>query len=271
LRLIASVYNDMNMPDKAIAAYRQAIALEPAYYLPYSELGVLYYRRGKYPEAAEEFRNTIAHSTGGVQSYINLGAVLGDLGRDAEAEQAFMASLRIRETDGALNSMGAIRAYQKRDEEALNFYRRAVALNARNFIYWLNLGDSCRRLGRAADAASAYRSAMGLALNELKQNPLNGYTRSFVGYFAARLGDRARAEDEIGQALQLSPADGKVIRRAVLTFQALGLTDRALEALSHATPELLRELARHPDLAEFRQNPRFLQLTGNAGTLTGGR
>jgi hypothetical protein len=85
------------------------------------------------------------------------------------------------------------------------------------------------------------------------------------------LGDRARAEDEIGQALQLSPADGKVIRRAVLTFQALGLTDRALEALSHATPELLRELARHPDLAEFRQNPRFLQLTGNAGTLTGGR
>jgi hypothetical protein len=33
----------------------------------------------------------------------------------------------------------------------------------------------------------------------------------------------------------------------------------------------LRELGRHPDLAELRANPRFNQLTGNAGTHTGGR
>jgi hypothetical protein len=112
---------------------------------------------------------------------------------------------------------------------------------------------------------------MDLALNELKQNPRNGYIRAFVGYFAARLGNQERAEDEIGQALQVSPGDGKVIRRAVLTFDALGLTDRALDVLANATPELLQELGRHPDLAEFRRNPRFIQLTGNAGTHTGGR
>ena len=148
------------------------------------------------------------------------------------------ASLNIQETAGAYNSLGAIRAYQKRDAEAVEFYRRAIALNARDKFYLLNLGDSSRRLGRAADAAAAYRSGRDLALNELKQNPRNGYTRAFVGYFAARLGDRARAEEEIGQALQLSPGDGKVIRRAVLTFEALGLTDRALDALANATPEL---------------------------------
>jgi tetratricopeptide (TPR) repeat protein len=197
--------------------------------------------------------------------------VMSDLGRDAEAEQALMASLRIMETDGALNSMGAIRAYQKRDAEAVEFYRRAIAINARNFIYLLNLGDSCRRLDRAAEAAAAYRSGMDLALNDLKQNPRRGYTRAFVGYFAARLGDRARAEDEIGQALQLSPADGKVVRRAVITFEAMGMTDRALDALAHATPELLQELGRQPDLAELQRNPRFIQLTGNAGTHNGGR
>jgi serine/threonine protein kinase/tetratricopeptide (TPR) repeat protein len=271
LRRIAGVYDAMDMPDKAIASFKQAIALEPAYYAPYSELGVLYYFRGKYPEAAEQFRNTIARAPGSVQAYINLGAVMSDLGRDAEAEQALMASLRIKESAGAFNSMGAIRAYQKRDAEAVEFYRRAIALNARDFIYLLNLGDSYRRLGRAADAAAAYRSGMDLALVELKQNPRRGYTRAFAGYFAARLGDRARAQDEIAQALQFSPGDGKVIRRAVLTFQALGLTGRALDVLANATPELLQELGRHPDLAEFQRNPRFVQLTGNAGTYTGGR
>ena len=73
----------------------------------------------------------------------------------------------------------------------MEFYRRAIALNARDNFYLLNLGDSSRRLGRAADADAAYRSGMDLALNELKQNPRNGYTRAFVGYFAARLGHRS--------------------------------------------------------------------------------
>jgi tetratricopeptide (TPR) repeat protein len=271
LRNIARVYDVMDMPDRAIAAYQQAIALEPAYYAAYSNLGYLYYMRGKYPEAVEQFRNSIARAPGVVQSYINLGAVMLDLGRYAEAEEVLAASLRIKETESALNNLGAIRAYQKRDTEAADFYRRAIALNGRDFVYSLNLGDSCRRLGRAAEAVAAYRSGWKLALNDLKQNPSSGYSRSFVAYFAARLGDRARAEDEIGQALHFSPRDSKVIRRAALTFVALGMTDRALDALTNATPELLRELSRHPDLAELQANPRFNQLTGNAGTHTGGR
>jgi serine/threonine protein kinase/Tfp pilus assembly protein PilF len=271
LRNIARVYDLMDMPDRAIATYQQAIALEPAYYAAYSDLAYLYYFRGKYPDAAEQYRNTIARAPGAVQAYINLGAVMIDLGRYGEAEQALTASLRIKETESALNNLGAIRAYQKRDAEAADFYRRAIALNGRDFVYPLNLGDSCRRLGRAAEAVAAYRSGWKLALNDLKQNPSSGYSRAFVAYFAARLGDRARAEEEIGQALQLSPGDGKVIRRAVLTFQSLGLTGRALDALANATPELLRELGRHPDLAELQANPRFNQLTGNAGTHTGGR
>jgi serine/threonine protein kinase/Tfp pilus assembly protein PilF len=271
LRRMASVYNAMDMPDRAIASFKQAIALEPAYYLPYSELGALYYYRGKYQEAAEQFRGAIARAPGNFRAYINLGAVLSDLGRDAEAEEALTASLRIQETAGAFNSLGASRAYQGRDAEAVEYYQRAIALNARDKVYQLNLGDSSRRLGRTADAGAAYRSGMDLALNELKQNPRNAYTRAFVGYFAVRLGHKDRAEDEIGQALQVSPGDGKVIRRAVLTFDALGLTDRALEVLANATPELLQELGRHPDLAELRRNPRFIQLTGDAGAHTGGR
>jgi superkiller protein 3 len=271
LRSIARVYDLMDMADKAIATYQQAIALEPAYYAAYSNLGNLYYYRGKYPEAVEQYRKTIECAPGVIQAYVNLGAALSDLGRYAEAEQALTASLPIKQTDSALNNLGAIRAYQKRDAEAADFYRRAIALNEKDFLYPLNLGDSCRRLGRAAEAVAAYRSGWKLALNDLKQNPSSGYYRAFVAYFAARLGDRSRAEEEIGQALQLSPGDGKVIRRAVLTFQSLGLTGRALDALANATPDLLRELGRHPDLAELRANPRFNQLTGNTGTHTGGR
>jgi len=156
-------------------------------------------------------QETIDRAPGMYDAYTNLAAALDNMGMDAEAEQALLKSLELRETARALNSMGAVRAFQKRDAEAIGFYTRAVKLNPRVYVYLLNLGDSNRRLGRLQEAQTAYGQAMDLALAELQENPRRGYTRAFVGYFAARLGDHKRAEDEIGQSLQLSPTDNEVV------------------------------------------------------------
>jgi len=94
----------------------------------------------------------------------------------------------------------------------------------------------------------------------LKENPHLGYPRGYVAYIAARLGDRKRAEDEIAQALQLSPGETKVIRSAVLTYEALGQRDRAIQVLDSATPDLLRELDRQPNLVDFSRDSRLRQL-----------
>ena len=99
-----------------------------------------------------------------------------------------------------------------------------------------------------------------MALAELAENPRRGYTRAFVAYFAVRLGYRDRAEEEISQAMKFAPDDNKVIRRAVLTYEALGERDHAIASLGQATPQLLLELDRQPDLADFRQDSRFTQL-----------
>ena len=118
--------------------------------------------------------------------------------------------------------MGAMRAYQKRDEEAVSYYTKAINLDRSEYVYLINLADSNRRLGRVQEAEAAYREAMDMALAALRNDPRNGYHRGLVAYIAARLGDRKRAEDEIAQALQSSPAETKVIRSAVLTYEALG-------------------------------------------------
>jgi tetratricopeptide (TPR) repeat protein len=256
----ASVYNALDMPDKAIQDYRKAIELEPDYYKPYQRFGAFYYYRGKYPEAAEQFRKTIDRAPGLFEPYTDLAAALLDLGRNEEAEKVLLASLKLRETATAWNNLGALRAYEKRDADAVTFYIRAVRLDPGAYVYWLNLADSNRRTGHLADATEAYRKAMDLALLELKDNPRLGLTRAYVAYLAARLGDVKRGQDEIRQALQLSPGDNKVIRTAVLTYEALGQRDQAVQVLSGATPELFQELDRQPDLAEFRQDIRFKQV-----------
>ncbi len=133
----------------------------------------------------------------------------------------------------------------------MEYYTRAVAMDGGEYLYWLNLGDSHRRLGHPGEAQSAYRKALDLALTELRGNPRLGLTRAYVALLATRLGDSKRAEDEISQALELSPADTKVILGAVLTFESLGQRDQAIKVLGLAGPDFLQEINRQPDLADF--------------------
>ena len=130
----------------------------------------------------------------------------------------------------------------------------------------LNLGDSYRRLGRTNDADSAYRRARELADAILLQNPKDGAIRAFVAYFALRLGDRARAEQELTQALNSSGDNRTVVRRAAICYEALGQRDRALAVLESAPPDVLRELSRQPDVVALRSDPRFLALLPRSGT-----
>ena len=124
----------------------------------------------------------------------------------------------------------------------------------------LNLGDSYRRSGRARDAQGAYRRGRQLAERNLLNNPSDGAARSLVAYFAARLGDRTMAQRELIQALHFGGKQKTVVRRAVITYETLGERDLALEVLQSATPDLLQELNRQPDLANLRQDTRFLVL-----------
>ncbi|HEU5415718.1 MAG TPA: hypothetical protein VFW31_18270, partial [Candidatus Angelobacter sp.] len=149
-------------------------------------------------------------------------------------------------------------AYLGRDQEAADYYRRAVQLSP-NYRYWLNLADSERRLHHAAAARSAYQNGEHLAIRELQTQPQLAETRSYVAHFEARLGEK-RAQEEVAQALHAAPADSQVIRNAVLTYNALGQRDRALSALERATLPVLLDVERHPDLADFCQNSRFKEV-----------
>ncbi len=257
---MASIDDALDMPERAIDCYRKAIDLDPGYFKPYQHFGVFYYYRGLYREAAEQLQKAIERAPGRVDAYTSLAAALSDAGDDDAAERALRASLEIRETAGAWNSLGAIRAYQKRDTEALGFYERAVALDAGSYVYWLNLGDAARRSGSHARAATAYRNALELARAQLAQNPRLGLPRAYAAYFTARLDDLARAADDIAEAMRFSPGDTKVMRRAVLTYEAMGRRDDALQILVRLGPGILGELARHPDLADLSRDVRFKKL-----------
>ena len=188
------------------------------------------------------------------------------MGRYEEAEAEYRTALRLQESDSSLNNLGAVLAYMHRDAEAAQAYEKGIEKGASTNLLYINLADSYRRLQRTADAERAYRKCLEIAGSDLLQDPRDGFLRSLVAYASARLGDTRRAEMEIAQALKFSPHDSKVLRFAALTYETLNQRDKALEVLSSASADLLSELNRQPDLAELRQDSRFIELLRSKST-----
>jgi hypothetical protein len=121
----------------------------------------------------------------------------------------------------------------------------------------MTLGTAYRRLHLITESERANRRGLELAEIEMRRNPKSGYVRACLSYMSASLGDRRRAESDIAQALQLSPADADTRRMAVRTYELLGRREDALNVLRGSPADVLFDVSRYPDLAGLRRDSRF--------------
>jgi len=250
MRRLAQSYSDMDMPVQAVQTWQQALSQLPNYYRTHLDLGQFYYYRARYNDAAQEFKLVTELAPNVAMGHHDLGAVYNDLGRFEEAEQAFRHALTLREHSDTLIGLGSVMDHQRRASEAVTFYERAKEVGPVTYLLLVNLADAYRRVQRNTDARRTYEEALILADRDLLERPRDGYVRAYVAYLSARLGDRARAERELGQALRFSPDETKIKRTAVLTYGALGRLQDA-ESMLAAEPALQDEMTRQPDVAEF--------------------
>jgi Flp pilus assembly protein TadD len=220
----------------------------------------------RYEEAAVAFRNVTELAPNVALGHTNLGGTYANLARYDEAEAEYRAALRLRANEEAFENLATLLAYERRDGEAIEYYRRALTFPPQQYRLWMNIGDSYRRVGRSDDARDAYVQGVASAERDLRQEPRDGYARAFAAYFYGRLGDKKRAVLEIEQALRLSPADARVLRRAVLLYDALGQRDDAFRVLRGAPATVFAELGRHPDLVELSRDLRFWELRTSTGS-----
>ena len=195
-------------------------------------------------------------------------AILEQAHRRYPADRQMLIGLIAFERDRA-NLPSAI-AYARQLVELSPRDSRAIAMLSEltiandpdTYQYWLIQGDASYKKGDLPGAQAAFRKGMGRARAELERNPRRAYTHAFVAYFAARLGDKATAEQEIRQARELSVNEDEIVRRMALTYEALGERDRAIEVLSWGSLQLLYDMNRQPELPELRDDPRFQKLLG---------
>jgi serine/threonine protein kinase/tetratricopeptide (TPR) repeat protein len=260
---LATAYEQLGRLVDAERSYKQAISLRPGYWATYNWLGLFYMRHARYEDATSMFSQVVSLAPDSFTGYYNLGGVRILEGQYAEAIPLLQKSLDIRPTGDARSNLGTAYFQMRRYAESASNFEEAVKLDPKNFILWGNLGDAYYWApGRRSEAAAAYGTAIALGEEKLRLNANDAQLRSSLAMYHAMRGERKPALANLDASLRLLPRSPYLLFNSAITYQQLGDTKRALDALAKAVslgiaPEMLRDT---PNFDALRDNPRFVGL-----------
>jgi tetratricopeptide (TPR) repeat protein len=257
--------------QKADEAYRKMMQLEESLY-SYSRRAGLKSMRGDSSGAMADLEHAVAAGKAAKQPAESIAWAEWQLGSDhftlgqlATAESFYRQSLETYPNYyRALAGLAQVRAAQKKYDEAIDLYRRAVAILPMP-EYIAVLGDVYRKIGKPDEARKQYElveyigklSALNQALYnrelayfyadhdiklkeglELARRELE-YRRDIYAYDVlawnlCKNGQFEKAADAIAEALKLNTKDAKLFYHAGMIYHRLGDKEKAREYLSRA-------------------------------------
>jgi len=263
-RGLATAYEKLGRTSEAEATYRKAIDLRPRYWAGYSWLGAFYINRARYADAQRMFEQVVTLVPENHRGYSNLGASYLHQGRYQDAVAVFERANAIAPSHQASSNLGTAYYYTRRFPEMVRTYRAAIDLGDKNYNVWGNLGEALYwdPAGKR-EAPEVLRRAVDLISEELEINPRQGQRFAERAKFEAMLGDRARAREDLDQALALgSPDAAWTAYVAAIVENQLGRTDQALDWIDHAlaagyTRAFIRD---DPAFDNLRRDARFREM-----------
>lgn len=220
------------------------------------------YQQGRMAEVVTRAEALLRAHPGTAAAYQLLGAAHLTSGNPAAAEAALCrAHSRGIRAAPICNNLGMAIAEQGRDDEALGFYREAIAFDPGHAIARNNLGNSLKACGQPVEALRAYSEAiaiqpdyadaynnMGLVLEALDRpddaqaayaqalaiKPDHAAAWNSLGNLRTTIGDLAGAITCYERALAIRPAYAEAWFNLGNVFKKQGRTDEALLAYHNA-------------------------------------
>jgi predicted O-linked N-acetylglucosamine transferase (SPINDLY family) len=149
--------------DEAIVSYRQVLVLNPGNADAHFKLANALYVQNRYEEALTSFERVVALQPKHGAAHNNLGATLKALGRVDAAIASYEQALAISPIDADAHcNLGAALMAQSRIAEAIACFERALALNPHHAEAHGNLGLMFVEQGLIDEALTYYRQALAL-------------------------------------------------------------------------------------------------------------
>ena len=267
---IGMTLHSLDRIDEALASYKAAIEIDPAFANAYERVGGIYYELfGQLDEAAIWFRKAVALDPGQPSHTRYLGFLYLDLG-DPDQTEFWFKRHKALAPEFFLSDMimEPLYLYRGENTKTLERSRENLTIDARSPYSLANLRNDDMKAGRYAGAIARYENAYPELFRENESTIDVGDIRAAVdlALLLIRAGEQERANLILDRCLVLTPEiprglDGYRILD-VLIYAIQGRTEEALRALRQAIDEGWRSpwwyyLERDPALDSLRDEPEF--------------
>lgn len=217
-------YQDQGEFDEAIAAFEEAIRLDPDYALAHYNLGRARYLQGQMEQAVAAFEEAIQIDPEMAEAYTNLGAVYSAQGKTEEAIAACKTAIRLDPNDDMAH-YNLAGSYSDRGQldEAITAYEEALRINPENADVHYNLAHAYYRQGKLDEAVVAWQKAAEL-------EPDDSMTYNNIGRVYFEQGRFGEAVVELQKAIQIDEENAIAYFNLGLVYKGQGRGEEALAA-----------------------------------------
>ena len=259
--------------------WRTTIALNPACWMAYNNLGSDLLQNGRVDEAIEAIKTSLEYEPENPAAYTNLGNALWKKGDARNAIEQFQKALA-EETDNvpAHINLGNVLLQTGRVRDAITHYQKALAIKPNFAKAHTNLGDAYLQNGQIDDAIAQY----GIAL---ENDPDDVEAHTNLGASLAQKGRSQEAIDQFRSALAINPHFAIAQTNLGNAFLQMGKIEDAIssyreavrikpdfaKAHTHLGDALLQSRQVEEAVAEYKKaleyDPNDVEANSNLGTI----
>jgi serine/threonine-protein kinase len=257
---LGEVYEAESKAEEAEATYRKAIDLAPDDWRWPVRLGVELFGAGKVKEAIEQLKRGADLAPDNAVAYYDLGMAYRQLDDIDAARKNFEASLKIESDANTYDALGSVFLLEGRYDDAVAMEQESIQLNPNNYVAWGDLGVAYLWSGNRHDeAVKALSKANELAEAEKGKNRQDPLLLVTLANNYASLGDAAKSEVLVRQALALAGQNPEIEYRAGEAYESLGRRSEAIGLIASALGQGYDEyeLQHNPELKALRTDPAF--------------
>lgn len=250
-------------PDKAIEPLRGAVRIKPDFALARYDLGLAYFEVGRFEDAEKEARAAIASDPDMLTAELNLGlCAMTKLGQSLMNQEKYEEAIQCfkrneKQFAATYFNMGLALYRAKRNREALDYFKRACAIEPDDAEF-LDL------LGQTYDVIGDYKAAEKHLRRGIELAPQYAYCYYDLGNMFLKFKDkRKEARTLLEKAVELEP-DMMWAYYCLGCWHALeGKKAKAFEYLEKALEKGFKDrtwIEADKDLEGLRGDPRYGKL-----------
>jgi len=200
-RILAAVYTELGMTDKALAAYAAAVKMEPEHPLVQYQYGTLLRESGRAAEAEEALSQALRVKPDFSEAAIELAEIIVERGGHAEAESVLVRSLAADpENDRALEIVTDLYIDQGQPDKAIRLLEQQ---NRRSPLS----NEGLLLLGRLYYEVKDYEEALNIFEGMFEAGNATPDLARVLGEISSRAGKTDKALRYYREAIRLGPGD----------------------------------------------------------------